>query len=239
MLYMYDPCINLKTETSYDYLVELTGKKKSTLMSLKSRGLKIRSINVYLIDETTTLQQRKAWYEKEKYKNEYWVPVKGSDGKFLISNYARFKRVYKNKEGFLMPYYRKASGHMEIRVKFKGVYKQYQVPHLVAAHFIGNPKPGEVIRHRNGILTDDNANNLEFVDKRRLGKLTGYSAKSKEVVQLDPKTLEVIQEFRSAREAGRKTYRSYQAVIDNCNKRTKTSSGDRFMWAEEYELMNL
>lgn len=53
MLYLYDPRTNFLAETSYDYLVKLTGMKRGSLISAKSRGKKLGSINCYLADFKT------------------------------------------------------------------------------------------------------------------------------------------------------------------------------------------
>lgn len=235
MLYLYDPRINVKTETNYDFLTKLTGKSKNNLMSLKSKCRKIRSINCYLIDENTNVKQRKKWYEKEQFTDENWMAIHGSDSTFLISNYGRFKRVYKRHTSFLLPIFHKKYGHLKIKVKYNGVYGEYRVTQLVAYHFLGEPPYGKIVRHKNSILTDDFAGNLEYVSKQEFGKKTGYKSRSKPVVQLEMSTLKVIGEFRSAREAGRKCFLSYQAVIDNCNKKSKTCGGYYFRWAEEWE----
>jgi hypothetical protein len=239
MQYIYDPRTNVITETSYDYLEELTGKPKATLASLKSRGKRINNINCYILSENTTLKQRKAWYEKQKNEDEAWKVINGSDGKFVVSNYGRFKRIYKNKTSFLLPFLKKKTGYMEVKVTYNGAYKSYKVANLVGIHFVGKPKPGQVLRHKNGIKTDDFAGNLEYIQKSVLGKSTGPLSKSKPVIQLDKDSLEVLGEFRSAREAGRKCYLSYQAVLDNCNHKSKSSGGYLFMFTDEYESLNL
>lgn len=235
MLHLYDPRTNILTETTYDYLKELTGKNKGYLYSLKCKSTKIHNIGCYLTDENTTVKQRKVWYEKEKYHNEMWLPVRGSDGKYLVSNYGRFKRIYKKHSKFLLPYLHKRYGHLRIKVKFDGVHKDYKVGHLVALHFLGEPEPGQVLFHKNLIITDDWVGNLEYISKSKLGKRTGQLSRGRAVVQLDPMTEEVINEFRSAREAGRQTFMSYQAVLDRCNGLRKNSYGYMFMWADEYE----
>jgi hypothetical protein len=235
LLYLYDPNTNLLTETNYTFLGELTGKKKGNLKTIKSRGKKINNINCYLADENTTVEQRKIWYEKEKHHNEVWTTLQGSDEKFLISNYGRFQRVYKKKTTFLLPYLRKQSGQLHIKVRFSAKYGEYKIANLVAKHFVGSPKIGEVLHHKNLILTDNFSGNLEFISMQSLGKKTGFKSKSKPTIQLDKDTLEIINEYRSAREAGRECYLSYQAVLDNCNHKTRTSGGYVFMFSEEYE----
>lgn len=238
MLYLYDPKINVLTETNYEYLEGLTGQKKQNLMSYKSRGQKLAKIGCYLVDEKVTLKQRKEWYMKEKYHDEHWKVIEGSDDKFLVSNYGRFKKIYKKKEGFLLPFIKKKGGYMEAKVRFLGKYGNHKVADIVAHHFVRPKKVGERLLHKNLIKTDNFAGNLEYVSMQELGRRTGQLAKSKPVVLLDPDTLEVLGEFRSAREAGRQNFISYQSVMDNCNKKTKKSGGMfLFMWSEEYEQL--
>lgn len=238
MQYLYDPRTNVITETTYDYLTELTGKPKNTLASLKSRGKRINNLNCYILHENTTLKQRKAWYEKQKYEDEAWKFINGSKGEFLISNYGRFKRIYKHKTSFILPYLKKRTGYLEIKVTFNEIYKSYKVTNIVGFHFVGKPKPGEVLRHKNGIKTDDFVGNLEYIQKNVLARSTGPMSRSKPVIQLDMDTKEVLNEFRSAREAGRKCYLSYQAVLDNCNYKSKSSGGYLFMFTDEFESVN-
>lgn len=236
-LMLYDPRTNVSTETDYDFLSELTGVKRAGLSSYKTRKRKIRSINCYLIDEKTTLKDRQQMYAKEKFPDENWVAVEGSERSFLVSNYGRFKRVYKNVDpGFIMPFMRKQCGNLFVKVDFQGIYKAYKVSHLVAYHYIGKPSPGISVRRKNGIRTDNFAGNLEYVSKQALGRDTGALSKSKPVIQLCKKTMQPIEEYRSAREAGRRTFTSYQTVLDNCNGKTKVAAGTyKFMFLDDYE----
>ncbi|MGP9042129.1 NUMOD4 domain-containing protein [Cytobacillus kochii] len=237
MLFLYDPTINTLTETNYEYLMELTGKKKNNLQVLKSVGRKISSINCYLVDEKVTVEQRRAWYEKEIFHNEVWKPISGSDGKYLISCYGRVKRVYKNRTAFSLPYLLSCnpSKQLFIRVRFLGRYDRYPVANLVAYHFIGKPKNNEVLHHKNQIATDNYVANLEYTTRSKVGKKTGFKSRSKPITQLDMKTLEPINEFRSAREAGRNCFLSHQSILNNCNHKSKSTGGFVFMFTDDYE----
>lgn len=234
MLYLYDPRTNILSETTYAYLEELTRHKARTLASYKSNRKKILRINCYLADDLTTVEERRAWYEAEKYHDEAWKHIKGSDDKFSISNYGRIKRHYKTgKSKLLLPFAHR--GNLMVKARINGKYDQYKISILVGKHFVGDPKPGEVLRHKNGVRTDNFAGNLEWISKQKLGQKTGGLAKSKPVVQLDIETGETINEFKSAREAGRQCYLSYQAVLDNCNRKTKISGGYIFRFLDEYD----
>lgn len=125
---------------------------------------------------------------------------------------------------------------MYAKCKFLGEYKDHKVGHIVAHHFIRPRKKGEIVIRKNGITTDDYAGNLEYVTEKELGIRNGYRSRSQPVVKLCPKTFEKIEEYRSAREAGRKNYLSHQTVLDNCHGRTKKAVGTmRFMFLEDYE----
>jgi hypothetical protein len=233
---LYDPRTNILSKTTYDYLAELTGMSKGNLRTHKCLSIRISLIGCYITDDKVTVKQRKFWYETEKYPNETWKAIQGSDNKYIISTYGRFKRLYKSHNGFLLPFKHNRDGFMMIKVKFNGKYAQYKIATLVAYHFLDKPHPGEVLYHKNLIKTDDFVGNLEYILNSKLGEKTGFKSKSKAVIQFDRFTGEVLGEYRSAREAGRNCYLSYQAVLDCCNHKSKTSGGYYiFKWADEIE----
>lgn len=236
MLLIYDPRTNATRPTSYEELEELTGRSKGALNSAIKRKQKIEKLGGYLSKGMPTLKDRKEWYAKEVFKKEIWMEIEGSEGKYLVSNYGRIKRVCKNFTKFLLPYYHRTNRAFRTQVIFLGEYKGFEVSRLVAHHFIGECPPGEIVRHKNGITTDDFSGNLEYVSRQQNGKMTGPKATSKPVVQLDAKSMKLINEFRSASEASRKLYMSHETVMNNCKGKTKTAVGVyKFMFADEYE----
>lgn len=239
-LFLYDPRTNVLTLTDYTLLSEMTGQPKNALQSSKFHRRKIKAIGCYLVDDSITLQERRKWYAAEVFEAEAWKELRGSNGKYLISSYGRFKRLCANgKENFILPYYHKKKGSLRIKVRFDHVYGQQNVAPLVGIHFVGGAAQGKVLRFKNGIRTDCYAGNLEYIDKKKLAQKTGPMSRSKPVVQLDPETKEIIGEFRSAREAGRKCFLSYQAVLDNCNGKSRTSGGYIFKFEADLEMAQL
>jgi hypothetical protein len=235
-LYLYDPRTNISTLTTYKELNAFTGNDISNFSKAKRDKRKIRAIGCYLSEGIPSMEQRREWYSNEEYPDEAWKTIKDSDGQFLISTYGRVKRLFKSHEKLLLPFQRKGRGNLFIKAKFKGKYGDHKVGHLVAFHFIREIEPGESVVRKNGIVTDDYVANLKICSKQELGRMTGYKAKSKEVVQLDPATGEIVNEFRSAREAGRQTNFSYQAIMDRCNKVYPYKNEEFvFRWSEEYE----
>jgi len=231
--FLYDPRTNVSTLMSLSELKQLTGKSGEYIATTKTRRGKLRDIGCYILPQDVTAKERHALYAKETFPDEAWKVIEGSEN-FKVSNYGRFIRIYKKGDKVLLPFLRKNNGSMYVKVKFNGIYGQYKVSHLVAHHFIGKREKGKVVRHKNGIKTDDFSGNLEYIGRQKLGKMTGYSSKSKPVVQLG-KTGEVINEFRSAREAGRQCFVSYQTVLDYCHGLRKRETELFFMFESDYE----
>ena len=236
MLYLYDPKTNILTPTDYTSLEGITGSSRSTLMKAKSKGGKLRTIDCYIVDEDITRQQRYEWYSQVTFPDEYWKVIDGSDNHFKVSNYGRVKRIYKRgAERYMMPYPRKqANNLLHVKCRFQGKYKDHAIHRLVAHHFIGPCPEGMRVYHKNNIKTDNYAGNLTYITPVELGKKTGFRSSSRPVAKLDPTTGEVIEEYRSAREAGRKNFLSDSAVLDSCHNRWKIYDF-KFAFVDEIE----
>lgn len=235
-IYLYDPRTNLTKETTYEELSGITGQSKQSLMNYRSKRMKINKINCYILptgmDKKSSLKLRYEWYAKETYPNEIWLPVEGSEGRAKISNYGRVMRIYKTKEKFAMPYLRKGYGNLFVKVMFLGKYAEHKVGQLVAHHFIRPRKKHEGVAHKNGIITDDHVDNLEYTCWFNLGKKTGHKSRSKTILMLDAETKEVINEFRSSRHAARNYPLSYQAILDRCHGKVPQTDGVMFVFGE-------
>lgn len=261
-IYLYDPRYNLKKETTYEKLSGIFGMSKNALMVSKFKKSKLNR-KYYIIDEDTTITEIREMYSKEKFENETWKIIEGSDDKFLISNYGRFKRIYKKYPNgkFVMPYFvPKRSGKNNrdkqfIKCKFKGSYKEHAVSRLVAYHFVeiyydsdGWTRKGKdlkyknytfddvVVYHKNGILYDNYHGNLEFLDREDLGKKTAYKSKGgRSIIAIDILNNEVVGSFKSTRHVESNLPVSKQSVADSLNKVWKTNVvGGRYKFEYEY-----
>src|SRR5699024_2372277 len=92
-MYLYDPRYNTSQPITYDKIEAITGIKKGTLMTYKSRRLLIKSINCYIIDDKTPLKVRKELYAKQVIENEIWRPI---NHQYSVSDHGRFKKKNKN-----------------------------------------------------------------------------------------------------------------------------------------------
>lgn len=124
-----------------------------------------------------------------------------------------------------------------------GKYKIILVHKIVANHFIGEPKDGQVLYHVNGVLTDNWASNLAYIGRKDLGKLTGAKSNRKSVVKIN-KDGEIVDCYSSARECGKANFMSYQTITDRCNlvyvKRSIFApDGFAYAWEDNERKLNI
>lgn len=150
-----------------------------------------------------------------------WKPIPGYS-KYEISILGEIRRVYKTCKR-IMKQQKNDRNVIVIRLMSdKGQRKEERVHKLMQKTYM-DEAPGKdyVLYHRNGIKTDNCLTNLKYIKKSKLGKITGAKSNRKPVRKLDPETKEIINFYKSAREAGRKNYLSYQTVMDYCNNKVK------------------
>lgn len=162
-------------------------------------------------------------------------PIPGYNGIYEIDTFGNIKKTRGNKAGKMKPTVKK--GHFTIRLQTpSGVRKEERVHKLVQFTFLGSTPKGKVLYHKNGDKQDNCVNNLGFIDRKNLGKMTGHKSKQKAVIKLD-ECGEVVQVYRSAREAGRDNFMSYQTIMDRCNGKVKSKfapDGYQYIWDEDY-----
>lgn len=101
-----------------------------------------------------------------------------------------------------------------------GKRKEERVHRLVAETFLRKPKQNEVLRRVNGVKTDVFIGNLEWIDRHKLGELTGPHSRRKPVVKINADG-EEVEFYTSGREAARQNFMSRQTISDYCNGRYK------------------
>ena len=175
-----------------------------------------------------------------------WQDIKGYEGKYQASFDGQIRRIHKTTAPRILQPYRKRTGNKNavkqwLFVKLtdaNGKTKECAVHRVVAEVFWGDCPEGCVVRHKNELLTDNCAANLEYISRRELGRLTGASARRKPVVKIN-KNGEIIGNYSSARACGRKNFMSYQTIIDRCNNMCKKSifapDGNIYAWDDNDE----
>lgn len=234
MIYIYDARYNLKTPTTWEKLEGITGTKKATLATVKCKKCKLARLdNCYIIDDKISKQQLRSWYEKVKFENETWKDI---DETYKISNYGRFKKIYKkHPEGKLMlpyPKYQRKSTQLYVKI-----HKQEIAVHkLVAEYFVENPNFHRCINHKNGIQHDNYHCNLEYCSRAKMSSIVAkVRYKDKEsIVAIDYETGEIIDYFKNSREAANSLYTNRQSVLDSLHgKIKKTYCGYVFKYEED------
>lgn len=238
-IYLYDARFNLKTPITYNELESIGIVNYNMASSYKSKRSKLKKINKYIVDEDTPIKELKELYLKEQYEDEIWREILDCDTPYFVSNYGRVKKKLKTKEMFLLPFRSKSKNTLYnyIKLKINGKYKEVRISSLVANYFLTKPQDGKEyrVKHLNGVKYDDWASNLEFISLEELGKVTGGMSKAQSILQVNPYDYEIIDSFKSAREAAKIIYSNRQSVTDIANLNACYSmNGEVFVKEEDY-----
>lgn len=159
------------------------------------------------------------------------------NGIYQISNFGNVKNIKKNK--LLKPAINK-DGYYTLLLSKNGESKSFKVHKLVASHFL--KEPTIQVNHKNGIKTDNNIDNLEYVTLHEnilhswinglsKGKYKNVGNHARKIIQLDKDTEEELRQFESVYEASEKLGIT-NTSIENCLKgRSRTSGGYKWKYA--------
>lgn len=92
---------------------------------------------------------------------EIWKDVEGYEGFYQISNFGRFKSFHGINERIIRKRITK-NGYEYVGLSIDKEFKKQTIHRLVACAFIDNPKNLPCVNHKNGIKTDNRADNLEW-----------------------------------------------------------------------------
>lgn len=169
---------------------------------------------------------------------ETWKDIPGYSGKYQADREGNIRRVYKSKKTRLMtPYHKKMSGSQRMVVKLSkdGKTKEEILCQVIARTFLGPPPKGCVAYHRNQCQSDNYVNNIAYISREKLGKMTGRRSRSCAVVKISAAG-EIVDVYSSAREAARQNYMSRQTVTDRCNGKCKSvfaPDGYAYAWEDK------
>lgn len=113
----------------------------------------------------------------QKRKKEKWVPIKGYEGFYEISNHGRVRSIdrivyFKNGKGqreykgkILKQKYH--NGYAMVNLNKNKELKVFYIHRLVAEHFIPRIKDKNIVNHKNGIKSDNYYKNLEWCTSKK------------------------------------------------------------------------
>lgn len=149
----------------------------------------------------------------------WWRDIPGYGGKYRASRAGDVQRVFPDGLVRDMTPYRRRN-RLFVKLTANGKPKEVAMLKIMAETWHRNTNKNLVPYHKNGIAADNHADNIGFISRRELGKMTGHMAGSKSVLKVDKNGNE-IEVYRSAREAARQNNMSYQTVLDRCHGKVK------------------
>lgn len=156
----------------------------------------------------------------EQMRTDSWINVPNTDGKYQANFNGQVRRVYKTKTKIISQYKKHNGSYV-----FKIVKDEVRASKVIWNAFKGEIPNGMYLVHKNGIKSDNCINNLELVTKKELGTRYGGNSRRKPVLKLNENG-EIVECYKSVREAGKKNYMSYQTISDFCNYVTKKALAD-------------
>lgn len=101
----------------------------------------------------------------------------------------------------------------------------------MAISFLGPIPEGYMPHHKNGMKSDNNLENIEYISRKENGKRYGSKGKRKPVAKIDQDG-NIVEFYTSAREAARKNGLVCSTIIERCNgKRKSAFAPDGFAYA--------
>jgi len=191
---------------------------------------------------------------------EVWRDIPSFEGFYQVSNFGRVKsldRTLESKNGRKRLYVGKIHkpkimtwGYAYVSFYRNGKYKNYSIHRLVAESFLENPLNKQQVNHKDGIKTNNDVNNLEFVTQSenikhsykigirkhpRLGLFGKDNPKSKPIIQLSKDGL-FIRKYYSLKEVCDTNGYFPQCVGSAASGKTKTSYGYIWKYADKEQL---
>ena len=166
---------------------------------------------------------------------EYWKPVVGYEGLYMVSNWGRVKSIKFGKERILKPGTNNY-GYLLVMLCKDGKIKGFTVHRLVAEAFLPNPHNYPCVNHKDENKQNNNVSNLEWCSAQynntygtrieRVAEKTTNGKCSKPVLQY---TLngEFVREWESTAECGRNGFNQGN-VVTCCQGKLKKYKG--FIW---------
>ena len=124
---------------------------------------------------------------------EVWKSIDGFEN-YMVSNYGKLKRIYKNKEKIIKGCLNK-KGNVKIKLRNNGNGLNISLTKLVAQTFIRDLKENEIAIHIDGDKLNNRYDNLKILTLKEAGKISGE--KSAKLIGRDKLEKDFIEKFNS------------------------------------------
>ena len=168
---------------------------------------------------------------------EYWKPVVGYEGLYMVSNWGRVKSIKFGKERILKPV-TNSSGYLLVGLYKNNIEKKYSVHRLVAEAFIPNPYNLPQVNHKDENKQNNVVSNLEWCTHEYNNTYGTRIKRQKEkikkpIIQCDIKG-NYINEFNSINDAANSLH-ILACNISNCLKgRQKSTPRGLYTWKYKF-----
>lgn len=150
--------------------------------------------------------------------DECWKPIKGEGSTYEISNYGRIRTIESCRYKYLKHLVKNRSGNIYVNLAFKDGKRQCSLNRLVAEYFIEGFDKSITLAFKDGDKTNVYYKNLEFSNKRDIGKKTGHLSRNLPMVKCTEFTTgKVIGFYKSGKEAADKIGVCRKTIMDNLN----------------------
>jgi hypothetical protein len=147
-----------------------------------------------------------------------YIPIPGHP-LYEIDHVGNIRRIYKTKKVKMTPIFKQVGYIIKLQSP-TGQRKEERVHKLMQLTFLPPAPPGHVLYHKNGNKKDNYVNNLGYITRVELGKMTGAKSSRRTVAKVDREG-SIVATYSSAREAAKANFLSYQTVMDRCNGKVK------------------
>lgn len=155
----------------------------------------------------------------------WWRIIPDCGGKYRAGRNGDVQRIFQDgRVRNMTPYRKKGKNHgngLFVKLTVNGKAKDTAILKIMAETWHDNKDKNLVPYHKNGIVTDNRADNIGFISRRELGKLTGHMAGRRKCVVRVAEDGGETEVYRSARAAAKANNMSYQTVLDRCHNKVK------------------
>jgi hypothetical protein len=168
---------------------------------------------------------------------EIWLPIKGFEQLYQISNFGRIKSLKRNiirKPGL-------TGGYPDIKLCLNGRKIGKYIHRLIAEHFIPNPMNKPEVNHEDGNKTNNSLTNLKwstqkenFLHAIKTGLNSCWKTSSVPVIQLSLDN-QFIKEYISGAEAARQLNVHSHSIYCCLKGRRKTCKGFKWEYKSKFD----